>query len=74
VSAVRLNEAYMVETTDIANEIRKHLAGGVSQGVLIALVAYLADLFPDMTAEQLASALHEAIEELHKPRSDIPIA
>ena len=48
----------MVETTDIANEIRKHLA----------------DLFPDMTADQLVAALHEATEDLQKPRNNIRIA
>jgi hypothetical protein len=64
----------MVETTDIANEIRKHLAEGATQGVLIVLVAHLADLFPDMTADQLVAALHEATEDLQKPRNNIRIA
>ena len=65
----------MVETSDIANEIRKHIVEGASQGVLIALVAHLADLFPDMTVEQLAAALHEATEDRHRSKKsdDCPI-
>ena len=55
----------MAQTSVIADEIRKHLAGDATEGALIALVAHLADLFPDMTVEQLAEALHEAIVNRH---------
>ena len=51
----------MVDTSVIANEIRKHITKeGATQGVLIALVAHSADLFPDMTIAQLSVALQEA--------------
>jgi hypothetical protein len=56
----------MAQTSVIANEIREHIAHGASEAALIALVAELADQYPDMTIEQLADALHEAIED-HRP-------
>jgi hypothetical protein len=53
----------MVETTLIANEIRKHIAKGVTKSALIALVADLVDLYPDMTIAQLSVAMHEAVAD-----------
>ena len=58
----------MAQTSVIANELREHLAKGATEAVLIALVAYLADVFPDMTDEQFAEALHEATADHHRPR------
>jgi len=43
--------------TKSANTLRRE---GATQGVLIALVAHLADLFPDMAIAQLSVALQEA--------------
>jgi hypothetical protein len=58
----------MADVSVIANEIRKYIAEGPTEGVLIALVAHLTDLFPDMTVDQLASALQMATKDRHKPR------
>jgi hypothetical protein len=65
----------MAQTSVIANEIRQHIGEGATEGVLIALVADLADLFPDMTVEQLAAALHEATEDRQRPKNpeDSPV-
>jgi hypothetical protein len=41
----------------IAAEIRQLISIGATQTELIAVVAYLADLFPDMTPAQLSQAL-----------------
>jgi hypothetical protein len=54
----------MADIKDIANEIREYIAERPTAGVLIAVMAHLADLFPDMTVDQLAAALQEA----RKPR------
>jgi len=59
----------MVETTRIADKIRKHIAEGVTKSALIALVADLADLYPDMSIAQLSAALHEATVDRLNPRS-----
>jgi hypothetical protein len=58
----------MADINVIANEIRKYIAEGPTEGVLIALVAHLTDLFPDMTVDQLAAALQETTKDRHIPR------
>jgi uncharacterized protein (DUF433 family) len=65
----------MAQTSVIANEIRQHIGEGATEGMLIALVADLADQYPDMTVEQLAAALHEATEGRHRSKKseDSPI-
>jgi hypothetical protein len=56
----------MDDVTSLANEIRKHITAGTTERVLIAVVAYLSDLFPDMTDEQFSAALEEAIAEVER--------
>jgi hypothetical protein len=56
----------MADVTTIANEIRKHIAAGTTEGALIAMVAHLADLFPDMTDAQFSAALQEAFAEINR--------
>jgi hypothetical protein len=58
----------MAQTSVIANKIREHIGEGATEGVLIALVADLADLFPDMTIEQLSAALHEVTADRRRPK------
>jgi hypothetical protein len=54
----------MVETAIIADEIRKHIEEGmITDTAWIAIVAHLADLFPDMTIAQLSAAVREAIAD-----------
>jgi dihydrodipicolinate synthase/N-acetylneuraminate lyase len=54
----------MVETAIIADEIRKHIAEGmITDTALIAVVAHLADLFPDLTIAQVSAAMREAIAD-----------
>jgi hypothetical protein len=56
----------MADVTIIADEIRKHITAGTTERVWIAVVAYLSDLFPDMTDEQFSAALQEAIAEVER--------
>jgi hypothetical protein len=45
----------------IATEIRDEITAGVTERALIAVVAYLASQFPDMTSAELSSAMREAM-------------
>jgi hypothetical protein len=51
----------MADIADIANEMRKHFAGGVTEAALIGIIAHLADLFPDMTTADLSAAMRRAL-------------
>jgi hypothetical protein len=50
----------MAETAAIAEEIRQLITTGATQAELIAVVAHLANLFPDMTIADLSEAMQEA--------------
>jgi hypothetical protein len=50
----------MAETAAIAEEIRQLITTGATQAELIAVVAHLANLFPDMTIADLSAAMQEA--------------
>ena len=56
----------MPDTAAIAEEIRRLITTGATQTELIAVVAHLADLFPDMTVADLSAAMREAMAEAER--------
>jgi hypothetical protein len=50
----------MPDTAAIADEIRRLITTGANQTELIAVVAHLANLFPDMTIADLSAAMQAA--------------
>jgi hypothetical protein len=54
------------DITIIATEIRNQITVGVTKRALIAVVAYLADQFPDMTSAELSAAMRKAMAAAKK--------
>jgi hypothetical protein len=50
----------MPSTAAIADEIRRLITTGANETELIAVVAHLANLFPDMTIADLSAAMQAA--------------
>jgi hypothetical protein len=56
----------MPDISPVAIEIARLIATGATQTELIAVVAHLADLFPEMTPAELWAALREATAEAER--------
>jgi hypothetical protein len=54
-------ELTMLDT--IVAEIRGLISAGATQTEWIAVVAYLADLYPDLTSAELSTAMQQAMAE-----------
>jgi hypothetical protein len=46
---------------ELEEEIRRLITVGATEGALIAVVAYLAGEFPDMTTAELSAAMQDAM-------------
>jgi uncharacterized SAM-dependent methyltransferase len=56
----------MPDSTAIADEIRRLITIDATQSELIAVLAHLANLFPDMTIADLSAAMQEAMAEAER--------
>jgi hypothetical protein len=59
-------ELTMRDTAAIADEIRRLITNSGTKTELIAVVAHLANLFPDMTIADLSAAMQEAMAEAER--------
>jgi hypothetical protein len=51
---------------ELEKEIQRLITVGATEGALIAVVAYLAGQFPDMTSAELSATVQEAMAEAEK--------
>jgi hypothetical protein len=59
-------ELTMPDTAAIADEICRWIKSGATRTELIAVVAHVANMFPDMTIAELSAAMQEAMAEAER--------